>query len=175
MSFALRSTAIGLLWALALPAAAGPQRDAVLRELSGIEDAPTAESLRAIGDGVPQELMELVADPSQRSSVRARALHALGWFPSPDTRALLETALEGDDPLMARKAAYALANGWKAASLPALEQALSSSDAQLRNATARALGTIEDGAVVKILDARLAVETQPAVREALESSLSRRR
>jgi HEAT repeat protein len=134
-----------------------------------------AESLRALGDTVPQELVELAADPSLRSSLRARALHALGWFPSTETRTVLETALQGDDKLMARKAAYALANGWSSEAIPALGRALSSADPQLRNAAARALGNIEDKSVVSILDARLSVEDQPSVREAIESSLSRRR
>lgn len=175
MSSVLRTAAIGLIWAAALPALAGPQRAAVLQELSGIEDAPTAESLRALGDAVPQELVELAADPSLRSSVRARALHALGWFPSAETRTVLEAALVGDNKLMARKAAYALANGWSAEAIPALGRALSAADPQLRNAAARALGNIEDDAVVTVLDARLTIEDQPAVREAIESSLSRRR
>ncbi len=162
---------ICLLGALSLPALAGPQHKAVLAELSGMEDAPTAARLTALGPGVKAELMDISADASQKRSVRARALHALGWFPDADTRAVLQSALTGDDPLMARKAVYGLANGWGSAALAPLTEALASPDVQLRSAAARALGSVDSPDARAALDARLQLEQTPAVRESIERAL----
>lgn len=170
-----RLFALGLAWCLATPALAGPHRDAVMHELNGIEDPPSAASLKAIAPDVHTELIEILGDASARHSARARAVHALGWFPNTTTRPVVEAALKGDDRLLARKAAYALANGWGVAALPQLTDALAASDAQLREAAAHALGNIDDKAVVPVLDARLAVEDSAAVRETIEGALARRR
>jgi len=158
---------------LALPALAGDLRQQVLEQLGGIEDAPTQASLSALGPGVAAELMELAEDTTLPHTRRARALHALGWFPSEETHAVLTAALDGQDALFARKAAYALANGWGERALDDLSRALSSDDVQLRIAAANALGNVGTEASKALLDQRLPVETVPAVRETIEKNSKR--
>ena len=117
--------------------AADATKDAVLTALSGFEAAPTAEGLQATGDNVDAQLRAIYNDTEESKSTRARALHALGWFPADANRTILVDALDGDDSLMARKAAYALGNGWGEAALPELKRALAADDTQLRMAAAR--------------------------------------
>lgn len=168
-----RALAILLLGA-ALPASAGDLRDAVMSELSGIEDPPTAESLRALGEAVGPELLEIAQDTEVGKSKRGRAVHALGWFPTPAARSFLDLAIAGQDARLARKAAYALANGWGDAALPQLSGALASTDVQTRIAAAGALAIVGTEPAREALKARLADESEPAVRESIESAIQKR-
>ena len=158
------------LGALSLPALAGPNRAQVEAQFDGIEQPPTAESLRAI-PGVQAELLEIAQDASASRTHRAKALHALGYFPGAEARAVLESALVGDDAKMQRRAVYALANGWGDAAIPQITQALASDDAQLRIAAAASLGNVGTAKARVALDQRLPVEQEPAVRESIQASL----
>lgn len=149
MRRALTALALAVTLPLALaassPAFAGALRDPVLAALAGVEDVPTAADLQAIGAGVEGELIEIAQDASVVPTTRARAVHALGWFPTDSSQALLRSTLTGSDALLARKAAYALANGWGDASVPMLQPALAANDVQLRIATVRALDGVGRG------------------------------
>lgn len=157
---------VGTAWA-------GPLRDQVLPQLQGIEDPPSAEALRALGPGVAAELLELSEDGELPRSVRAKAVHALGWFPSPETRAALVARLDGSDRILARKAAYALGEGWGAGAIPELTRALEAPDSHLREAAARALGGVDSPEAVAVLEARLAVEESSSVKATITKSLGR--
>jgi len=165
----------GLVSALALasPSAhAGDLRDSVLPHLSGMEDPTSPDALRALGPGVADELVSMVDDDALPRTTRARALHSLGWFPSPATRGVLVAALNGSDSFMARKAAYALGTGWGEAAVPELKGALASDDQRLRDASARALGKIGGSAADAALSERLAVEEAASVRESITKALA---
>jgi HEAT repeat protein len=163
-----------LMTALSAPALAGPLRSQVEAQLDGIESPPDAISLRALGEGVSAELIEIAQDAEASRTRRAKALHALGWFPSAATRAVLEGALDGGDPKMARRAVYALGNGWGDQAVPAIERALADNDVQLRIAAAASLGNIGTPLARSALDARLKVEVEPTVRHTLQASLGGR-
>jgi len=159
--------------ALASPTAhAGELRDSVLPHLSGMEDPTSPDALRALGPGVADELLSIVDDSALPRTTRARALHSLGWFPSPATRGVLVAALDGSDSFMARKAAYALGTGWGEAAVPDLKRALASDDQRLRDATARALGKVGGDAADAALSERLAVEEEASVRESITKALA---
>ncbi len=169
----MRSILRGLALSLgARPARAGELRDDVLSQLSGIEAPPSAQSLAALGPNVVLELMELAQDDTIPRSKRARALHALGWFPSDGTRAFLRVALAGDDALMRRKAVYALGMGWNDEALPDIDHALSNEDdVQLRIAAAKALGQLGTPASQELLEHRLSVEPNPTVQTTIRKAL----
>ena len=170
----MRSTLVllffGLMPSLAL---AGPLRAQVLPQLQGIEDAPAAESLRALGPGVDAELMEIFQDSSQPRSTRARALHALGWFPTPESRLILVGALDGEDRVLARKAVTALGEGWGADALPELGRALGAADVHTRESAARALGNLNLPEANALLEARLKIEDSSTVQQTITTSLGR--
>lgn len=168
----LLATATLLALATARPAAAGELREPVMTLLSGVEDTPTASELQALGPAAGAELLEIAADPDVARSKRGRAVHALGWFPSDQTRGFLDQTLQSDDKYLARKAVRALATGWQDGALPALTPALQSDDVQLRIATVRALGDISSPKARALLDDRLAVETNGAVQDTIRKVLA---
>ncbi|MFZ5481334.1 MAG: HEAT repeat domain-containing protein [Myxococcota bacterium] len=148
-------------------------RAQVLERLSGVEDPATEADLRALGAGVDVELFALAKDGTVPRSRRQSAVQALGWFPNEEHRAWLAT-LVGDpagDRFLRRSACHALANGWGDAALPDLGKALADGDEQLRNQAARAIGRIGTPAAKSALEARLAVEPDGMVREAITASL----
>lgn len=159
---------------LASTAWAGDLRQPVMDQLSGVEAAPTAASLQAIGDAdaVRDELIALSRDASLPHSHRLRALHALGWFPSEASRSVLTEALAGDDRHAARKAVYALGIGWSDGAVPELRQALSANDTQLRIAAAKALGGVASPAAHDALKARLPTESSDTVKAEIQKSLA---
>lgn len=167
-----RFALVGLGLLLSLPAAAGDLREPVMTLLSGMEDPPSADSLRALGDGVEAELLEICQDGEVSRSKRGRAVHALGWFPSDATRSYLDQMLGSGDRLMSRKAAYALATGWGDDAVPLLGRALGSDDVQLRIASAKALGNIGSASAREALQARLADETNATVQSTIQSALA---
>lgn len=153
-------------------ALAGDLREPVLTLLSGIEDPPSAESFAPLGQGVEAELLEIAQDGEVSRSKRARAVHALGWYPSAATQGYLEQMLGSNDRLMARKAAYALANGWADGAVPVLSLALQDQDVQLRVAAARALDSIDSAASRAALVERLAQETNATVQSTIQTALA---
>lgn len=166
----------GLLFLATLaagPAFAGPLRDPVLAQLDGVEDPPSLASLQALGEGVGPELLELAQDKSLLPTRRARATQALGHFPSEDARAFLVTTLAGGEPILARKAAWALAHGWGDEAVEWLAPALTADDVQLRLAGCRALGSLGSERARSALQARLAQEQNPAVKDLIRQSLAR--
>lgn len=164
--------ALGIGLVFSAPAFAGALREPVLTALSGVEDVPTADNLRALGSGVEAELLEIAQDANVARTRRARAVQALGWFPSPASRSFLEQTLGVTDRLMARKAAYALANGWGNDAVPVLTIALGNDDVQLRDAAARALAIVGSSAADAALRERLSVETNETVQATIQSVLA---
>lgn len=148
--------------------------DAKLMDLlRQLDDAPTQADYDALGPEVGASLLAVAQDDSQSHSVRARAIVALGWYPSDEGRVWLEATLaQADgDSLYRRKSAHALATGWGVDALPALTPALASDDVQLRMATARAVGALEDPAATQLLQARLEVETEASVQKVLREQV----
>ncbi len=160
--------ALGLL--LAGPALAA-ELDSQLQDLLAKHDsAPTQAEFQALGEGVDAELLRLAQDPETRSSARARAILALGWYPSPQAQVFLTSTLAEGSGVDRRKAAQALATGWGYS--PALEQALADQDVQLRMATIRALAQLDSPQAHQALQARVMTETDEDVQALLAESLT---
>ncbi len=170
----LRSAVLGALLSASTTAWAGPLRQPVLDQLAGVESPPTAESLGKLGapGAIADELIALSQDTTLPHSQRLRALHALGWFPSDTTRPVLVAALDGGDEHAARKAAWALGNGWKDAALPELTRALAADDAQLRIAAAKSLGAVGSDGAKAVLQARLDAEADAEIKGTIQAALT---
>jgi len=161
---------LSLLMGLAL--AQDPDLKPQVMDLLGQMDAPaTAEDYRALGEGVDTILVAVAQDASQPKTQRGRAVQALGYFPSEASQAALTEFLAGDDSTLKRKAVFALCIGWDAAALPLVEPALADEDVQVRISTAKALAMVGGDAADALLTARLEVETEAAVKKAIEKSL----
>ena len=168
----MRRTLALLALLLPLSVSAGEHRAAVMDLLNAVEQPPTQDDLSAVGDTVQAELIEIADDSEVPSSRRGRAISALGHFPDPTVRTFLEARLtQADKSLYRRKAAGALALGWGAEAVPALQTALGDDDAQLRIAVVQSLAQIEDASARAALEARLTEEPEGAVKDAITKAL----
>lgn len=162
-----------LLLAAASPAFADDAlRAHCLEMLSAYEDPAGEAEWRALGTGAGAELLAIAKDSSLSHTKRANAVVALGWFPSDASRTYLNTLAGTDgESLFRRKAVYALGNGWGDAAVSDIARALAAPDGQLRAAAARSLGKVGTPAAKDALRARLTVESDGMVRDAISSSL----
>ena len=149
-------------------------RARVVEALSAYESVPSQADWEKMGDVGP-ELLALSQDTAGSPSVRSRATHALGYFPTDSHRDWLVSVLSdtGARSGLRRSACYALANGWDDEALPLIRPALVAEDKQLRNAAARAVGGIGSPAARAVLEERLATEADPMVLSTLKSLLGR--
>ncbi|HBQ12765.1 MAG: HEAT repeat domain-containing protein [Sandaracinaceae bacterium] len=162
-----------LLVAQTAAAQAAPSRDRVRQLLSGIEDVPSDADWQRLGDGALPVLIDLYADGDEAPYVRLRAVDAVAAFPRTATRTFLLAVAqaEGQSDLFVRQAVLALARGFGRAALSDLRPFLAHDEAVVREAAARALGGIGGDEATAALRARLEVERDRVVREALQGGL----
>lgn len=160
---------------LASPAHAGPT-DApspTLADLLGAyEEVPSAAQLQALGPDVSKQLMAVALDPEVPPSRRSRAVTALGHLPGDEERAFLVARLQGDDTLLQRKAAWALAAAYGDDAVPQIVPLLSHDDPHTREAAVRALGAVKGPAAREALTARRPLEREAHVLHALDAALA---
>ena len=145
----------------------------VLGLLGGYEETASPDSLKALGGDVPETLRAIASDTTLTSTQRARAIHALGWFPDDTNRAFLVSQARAGNPMFARKAVYALANGWGDQAIDELTVALANPDVQTRMAAANALGHMGTPSAKLALEARLAYETDPTVKATIQKQMGK--
>lgn len=173
----VRSIVVLVLLLGALPslasAQAAPSRERVRQMLSGVEDVPSDEDWRRLGDGVIPVLIDLYGDADQPPYVRLRAVGAVAAFPRPAVRTFLlaVTRVEGQSDLFIREAVMALARGFGAAASADVSPFLGHDEPVVREAAARALGRIGDAGATRALRARLTVERDSTVRATIEAAL----
>ena len=129
--------------------------------------------MSAGGGDVPATLRDIASDPALTTTQRARAIHALGWFPDETNRAFLVGHARGGNPMFARKAIYALANGWGDQAIDELTVALANPDVQTRMSAAYALGHLGTPSAQLALEARLAHETDPTVKATIQKQMEK--
>ena len=166
---------VGALAPSAPTAAQAPRRAALRQLLSGIEDTPTVEDWRRIGDGALPVLLSLFQDPQEPAYVRRRALGATAAFARPAVRTFLLAAgrLEGQHDLFVREAVFALARGFGRRAVGDVASFFGHEAASVREAVAIALGRIGGAEARAAIAARLRVEQDSLVREALERARAR--
>lgn len=142
--------------------------------LSGIEDIPSAEDWRRLGERVLPVLLELYQDVNEPSFVRLRAVGATAAFPRPAVRTFLlgVARLQGQGDLFIREAVLALARGFGTRSVPDVASFLDHREATVREGAAMALGRIGGSAADDALRARLPMERDPLVRAAIQRALA---
>jgi HEAT repeat protein len=173
--YLLASMAFAMLVAVAPVARAAEitVEQQVVDLLSAYEEAPSSQELSALGPTVPDVLRSYAQDSRKPLSMRARAIHALGWYPDATDHALLLSWATGSDTpdIFRRKAVFALVNGWGEVAVPEVAPLFSSTDVQLRLAIVRAFSALPAEKVRASLQTQLEVETNQAVRDALSKAL----
>jgi HEAT repeat protein len=165
-----------LLFVLALGQAAAaedPSKEQVLGLLSGYEETASPDSLKALRAMCPRHSAQSSRTRrSRRRSGRGRSMRSAG---SPTTRTARSSSrtARGGNPMFARKAVYALANGWGDQAIDELTVALANPDVQTRMAAASALGHMATPSAKLALEARLAYETDPTVRNTIEKQMGK--
>ncbi len=177
----LRAVALAGLLAVA-PAGAEPPppagRAAVESRLRahGLPQAPAA--WKALGSRVDEVLVAIGGDAKVEAPIRARAMGALAFFPTPAARRFLEDTIErraaSSDPsdrLMVRRAAVAL--GWIGGVTAAarLGPLIENADPDVRQDAAVGLGLTRLPAAADLLRKRLAAEPVARVRAHIERQL----
>jgi hypothetical protein len=164
--------------ALAAPARARADREAVLKMLGASERAPSEKELRALGPEVDQVLIDLARDAKLEARLRARAVSALAFAPSFASRRYLDKMVAGvgdakdpTDLLLVRRAAVAL--GWQGGPSvpPLLAGLLAHDDPEVRIDGALALGLTRLASAADLLRTRLDAETDARVRGHLSRQL----
>jgi cyclophilin family peptidyl-prolyl cis-trans isomerase/HEAT repeat protein len=106
--------------------------------------AEAVEALSKLASSVPLARFSELTTAAQREGVRARAVRFLFRWKSDPASAIAAAALDADDPIIRREAAYSLSRRGYAPARAALELLLSDSDTLTRSYAARALGAIAD-------------------------------
>jgi HEAT repeat protein len=132
-------------------------------------------ALTRLGPDVPALLVEYATSTDQPVQVRLRALSWLQWFPTSQSRAVLQEMLRARDVDVRtiRICLRALAVAFGSEMLPLEREYLEHKDVQVREAAAYALGDIDDRRVRDVLVAHLDREHEIAVRDAIMGSLKR--
>lgn len=157
-------------------AAADPLRAKLLAAFGGFEHVPDRAELLALAPEpeLAPALWALWQDPAARLAIRTNALVSLRFFPSPLVQGRFEQLLR--DPATAavvrRPLAKAYGHAFGAAALPLLGELLDHADLHTRDSAARALAAIGDAKVKPMLEKRLSVEPEAAVRQTLQRLLA---
>jgi HEAT repeat protein len=120
-------------------------------------------------------LVALYDDPNEAPYVRLRAVYVCAHFPTPATRMFLRAVASapGQSDLFVRAALEALVRGFGDAALGDVRPYLDHADPSVREGAARSLGRLRAPGAAVALRARLRVETDATVREAIGRALAR--
>jgi HEAT repeat protein len=156
-------------------AAKTPTRAEVETSLAKSSDPADLQRWAATADGI---LTTLAADRAASETVRGRALAALAYARTPRVHAFLENFIVEKTPssaaadhLLIRRAAVSL--GWQGGArvVEIVGPLLESTDAEVRVDAAAALGLARSREAEAPLRARLAVETDAAVKRQIDAAL----
>jgi HEAT repeat protein len=146
-----------------------PSRDTVRAMLSSFEQGPSQIQWRALGAETVEVLIALYNDPNEPGFVRMRAVAATANFPIPATRVFLlqVSAAPGQGDLYIRQAVSSLGRAFGDRALEDVRPFLVHGDYVVREAAVRALGAMRAPIARQLLEARMSVENEDAVRSAL--------
>lgn len=152
-----------------------PSRDTVRAMLSSFEQGPSQIQWRAMGSETVEVLISLYNDAGEPGFVRMRAVAATANFPTPATRAfLLEVAAApGQGDLYIRQAVSSLGRAFGDRALEDVRPFLTHREYVVREAAVRALGAMRAPVARELLEARIGIEREDAVRAALVDVLAR--
>lgn len=171
----LLTTALTVAWAL--PSAASAQatvtRARVRAMLQGIEDVPRDADWQRLGDAALPLLIELYTDRDEEPFVRLRAVAATAAFPRPATRTFLLAVAraERQGDLLVREAVLALARGFGREAVRDVGAFLGHREEAIREGAALALVRVGGPEARRLLQQRLPLERDLAVREVIQRGL----
>ncbi len=155
--------------------AAPPDAGHVRELLSGYEGGPAEATWRALGPETLAVLIALYDAPQEAPFVRQRAIAAAAYYPSAATRTFLHAVLvtPGQSDLFLRTAVDALARAFGADAWAEVQPWLAHPAVTVRMGAVRAAVRIGTPATRTALRARLRVEQDAEVRDALTAALAR--
>lgn len=174
VSMMLRLSVLASVLLVAASASAQtPSVDQVRNMLSAFEEGPSAETWQALGPETLVVLEQLYDDEGQQPFVRLRAIHAAGHFPSEASRSFLKRVAmrEGQLDLHVRAALRTMARAFGESALADIRPFLSHRETVIREGAVLALGTIATPRARTLLQSRLSVERNEAVKATLQRTL----
>jgi HEAT repeat protein len=141
--------------------------------LGGIEYVPSAQQWQALGSEGEAALRQIAADTTAPRTRRGRALSALAHFPSPETRALVQSVLAdpGAPILVKRKALRTATVAFGDQGLALVQPFLAHENKRLRESAILAVGKLKTPQARELLEARLTAEPAPYLKEVLRQAL----
>lgn len=155
--------------------AKGDLRSQVEALLSGYERVPTAEDWKRLGPEALEVLEAIFQDPKALPSTRTRAVASMALVDNPAAvqRLVAISADSSVDEQYRSTAALALGRRGGPGAFEAVQPLLDDPSARVRDAAARALGSLGTPKARQVLELRLEKEEDPVVREAIQRSLTK--
>lgn len=170
--------------ALEIPAATNPHappsaavladlRPKVIALLGATEGA--AERWKVLGPEALTVLRQLASDPAETPGRRAAATLSIAYVDNPAATEILRSYATDANvlPAVRQSAVHALAVREGTTGVAALTPLLADGDADVRLSAAKALGDVGGPAARTALQARLATESSPPVRDEIQKALAR--
>jgi HEAT repeat protein len=134
-----------------------------------------AERWKILGPEALTVLRQLASDPAETAGRRAAATLSIAYVDNPSATEILRSYATDANvlPQVRQSAVHALAAREGTNALPALTPLLADGDADVRLSTAKAIGDVGGPAARTALQARLATESSPQVRDEIQKALAR--
>ncbi|MBK8171801.1 MAG: HEAT repeat domain-containing protein [Sandaracinaceae bacterium] len=155
--------------------ATSPSRQRVRELLSGFEGGASHETWAALGAETLPVLIDVYNTTSEPPFVRIRAVSAVANFPSEATRTFLRTVAtqQGQSELLIREAVSSMARAFGESAEQDLLPFLTHASTTVRVGAVRAIATLHTENATRALQARLSLERDAQVRDALTRATSR--
>jgi hypothetical protein len=158
----------------ALPANAA-LREQLVMAMSGYEHTVSKTELQAMGtpDAIVAALIGIYGDNTVHPAVRVQALTSLRFFPGPQSKAALESALAAPETpdVVRRPALKAYGVGFGDDAVDLVSKFLDHKDLHTRNAAARSLSDLGTQRALAVLRLRLPEEQNQMVKSTIEAGL----
>jgi HEAT repeat protein len=160
-------------------ASAQPPRQALREEASRLLEAPSAlqpqeADWAPLGPDALGLLEEIAANPKAPLELRSRAIAAMAVIAHPEASSRLQALVESSrtpPPLLAA-AVLALGRRTGVLAVPTLAPLLAHPSEKVRQAAAHTLGRLGSPEARRLLEERLPLEEEPAVREVIQQGLT---
>lgn len=158
------------------PMTADPLRSQILAMIGGFHHLPDESEWKALPPRAQEILIEIASDPGQPAFKRARAIAALAWFPSPETKTFLTGVIQNRDkfkPMLRRKAVRALLVAYRDEAVPVTTPLLKEDDPLMREAVVEGLGELGTPLALSTLRTHLVLEPESWLRKRMEIHLKK--
>jgi len=149
--------------------------ESVLELLMAYDIEPQKVDFDEVSSDAKSILMKVASDTGRPPVVRARAILALGYYPSSETKNFLKATVftQGQNEMLIRKGIYALARGFGSSVCEDIGSFLFHSNPDIRETAVRALGILGSNKARKMLIRRLKEENNKMVKNAIQEVLKK--